>query len=500
MPRSSTRHALTLMIGTLASRLSGLVRASLLLQLFPQAATDAFNVAWKIPNLFRELLAEGALTNSFIPIYKALPREEGRRLAGALFAALALLNALLLGLAIWAAPWLVGLLLQPDSVVDFALAVQLTRIIFPVLAAISLSALAMGILNAEERFFAPAWAPVALNLVVIAVMLLYPGQAPILALGVVLGGLAQLLVQLPALLRGRLLPVLSGLWHPSLGLVLLLMAPFALTTGARQVLNLLATNLLSGLPGGSITAFENANLLFSLALGLFSISPALAYYSRLSGEATAPERFLATLTSGVRLITFLTVPAGLLMFLLAAPAVNAIWNLSPAAGQEQTILFTIWAVAPLGLAVFPWGVNNLLLRPFYIRQRVRTPIIISLSFVALNGLLFVLLAPRYGLTGMAWASVAVGWLQLLVLLYWLRRTEGFSPSAFAAHAGRVWAAAMPAAGAAWALVAWLPWPVGWLGWAMQVGVGGVVAGLVYAGLALALKIPEMTVSARWWRR
>jgi len=223
------------MIGTLASRISGLVRASLLLQLFPQAATDAFNVAWKVPNLFRELLAEGALTNSFIPIYKALPREEGRRLAGALFAALALLNALLLGLAIWAAPWLVGLLLQPASVVDFELAVQLTRIIFPVLAAISLSALAMGILNAEERFFAPAWAPVALNLVVIGVMLIWPGQAPMLALGVVLGGVAQLLVQLPALLRGRLLPALSGLWHPSLGLVLLLMAPFALTTGARQV-------------------------------------------------------------------------------------------------------------------------------------------------------------------------------------------------------------------------------------------------------------------------
>jgi peptidoglycan biosynthesis protein MviN/MurJ (putative lipid II flippase) len=96
--------------------------------------------------------------------------------------------------------------------------------------------------------------------------------------------------------------------------------------------------------------------------------------------------------------------------------------------------------------------------------------------------------------------VAVGWLQLLVLLYRLRRDEGFSPLAFAAHTGRVWAAALPAAGAAWALVAWLPWPAGWLGWAMQVGVGGVVAGLIYAVLALALKIPEIAVIARLWRR
>lgn len=489
------------MIGTLASRISGLVRASLLLQLFPQAATDAFNVAWKVPNLFRELLAEGALTNSFIPIYKGLPREEGRRLAGALFAVLTLVNALLVGVAIWAAPVIVRLLLQEGSVVDFELAVQLTRLIFPVLAAISLSALAMGILNAEERFFAPAWAPVALNVVVILVMLRYPGEAPMLALGVVLGGVAQLVVQLPALLRGRLLPVLRSLWHPSLGLVLLLMAPFALTTGARQVLNLLATNLLSAMPGGSVTAYENANLIFSLALGLFSVSPALAFYSRLSGDAkVAPERFVHTLHSGLQLITFLTVPAGLLMFTLAAPAVNAIWNLRPAAGQEQTILYTIWVVAPLGLAVFPWGVNNLLIRPFYIRKRVRAPIIISIGFVALNGLLFVLAAPRYGLVGMAWASVAVGWLQMLVLLYRMQRDEGLSITAFAGHAARVWAAALPAAGIAWALVTYLPWADGWAGAVLQLSLGGSLAGLAYAALALVLGLPELGQLTRRFRR
>ena len=503
---NSRRAALTLMIGTLASRITGLLRTALLLQIFSPALTDAFFVAWRIPNLFRELLAEGALTNSFVPVYRQVRAAESRQFVGALLIWLSVVNALLIAVALWAAPWLVHVLVAEGSSVDVALAIQLTRIIFPVLAAISLSALAMGILNAEERFFAPAWAPVALNLSVIAALLLFPDNVHYLAAGVVAGGVMQLLVQLPWLWRHGLLPRFGRLWHPALASVLLLMAPFTFTTGARQFLNVVANYLLSLMPSGSITAYENANLILSLALGLFSVSPALAFYSRLSANAAEePERFADTLLSGLRFISFLTAPVGLLLVLLAEPSVNLIWNWRTAAGQAQTLDFTMQAVAPLGWVIFPLGLNNLLLRPFYIRKRVRPPIIISLCFISLNAYLYYTFAPRYGIAALSWTTVAVNWLQCLLLLYWLRRDEGLALAAFAGYAFKVWLAAALAVTLAWrALERLEPWLASYGRQAasmLELSIAGGITALVYALTATALGLPELRmVLARFRRR
>src|SRR5690606_3949832 len=198
---STRRGAMTLMGGTLASRITGLVRNSLLAQFFPPAVLDAFVTAFKVPNLFRELLAEGALTNSFVPVYKRLTPADARQLSGALLSLLLLVNGALLIAAYAAAPYIARLLIADAGNVDVELTTQLIRIVFPFLPAISLSALAMGILNAEERFLAPAWAPVALNIVTVTLMALFPGHAVMLALAHVLGGAAQLIVQLPVLWR-----------------------------------------------------------------------------------------------------------------------------------------------------------------------------------------------------------------------------------------------------------------------------------------------------------
>ena len=136
------------MVGTLASRVTGLLRGALFVQLFSPAVTDAFNVALRVPNLFRELLAEGALTSAFVPAYKALPRDDAKRLAGALFSLLLVANAVLLLVAVWAAPVIVDLLVADDAQIDVSLTVALTRAVFPLLGALSFSALAMGVLNA----------------------------------------------------------------------------------------------------------------------------------------------------------------------------------------------------------------------------------------------------------------------------------------------------------------------------------------------------------------
>jgi len=499
--RTSTRRgAVTLMVGTLASRVTGLLKNSLLAQFFPTAVIDAFVTAFKVPNLFRELLAEGALTNSFIPVYKGLEPRDARRMAGALLALLMLVNGLLLVGAYLAAPLLARLLISSAGNVDLELTTRLVRIVFPFLPAISLSALAMGILNAEERFLAPAWAPVALNVVTVVLMALFPGQAVMLAWAHVLGGAAQLLVQVPALVRSGLMPRLGALWHPALGSVLLLMLPFAFTAGGRQVLNVVASNVITAIDAGAQGAFYLADLFLSLALGLFSISPALAYYSRLSDHAVhEPESLAPTLAEGLRFITFLTVPAGLALALLAGPAVDAVYNWRSLLGEPmdaQLRAFTIAATLPLGFAVFPIGAFNLLIRTFYVRRIVRTPVVLVLAFLTLQGVLYVVLSRAFGIAGVAWATAVAAWLQLLVAAWLVERREGFGLGRWASGALKVWLAAGLATGAAALALAVLPIGAGWWSQVGRLAVGGGVLLAVFAAAGALLGLPELAAVLR----
>jgi len=502
--QSTRRGALTLMIGTLASRVTGLLRNSLLAQYFPTAVIDAFVTAFKVPNLFRELLAEGALTNSFIPVYKRLEREDARRMAGALLALLLVVNGLLLIGAYLGAPLVARLLISGAGNVDVELTTRLVRVVFPFLTAISLSALAMGILNAEERFLAPAWAPVALNVVTVALMAAFPGQAVMLAASHVLGGAAQLVLQVPALARAGLLPRWGAIWHPALGSVLLLMVPFAFTAGGRQVLNVVASNIITSIDAGAQGAFYLADLFLSLALGLFSISPALAYYSRLSDHAVRePEAFAPTLAEGLRFITFLTVPAGALLALLAAPAVDVVYNWRSLLGtpmDAQLRLFTIAATMPLGFAVFPIGAFNLLIRTFYVRRLVRTPVLLVLCFLTVQGVMYLLLSRVWGIAGVAWATAIVAWLQVGVTAVLVARREGFGLAAWATGALKVALASAVAVGAAALLLAVAPLPGGWWGQVARliVGTGGFVVAFAVAGAAL--RLPELKAVAARLRR
>lgn len=496
---SAARGAFVVMGGTLASRLTGLLREALVVALFPVRASDAFRIAWVVPNLFRELLAEGALTNAFVPIYQRLHGPDRRDFAGAMAAALALVNALLLAAALLAAPWIVDLLLAPEANVDRALAVQLLRLTFPVLFAISLSALAMGVLQAEERFLAPAWAPVALNLAAVAAMVAFPGESAALALGVVAGGLLQAAVQWPAMARAGLLPRLGAWWHAAMPAALTLMVPFAFTTGARQLLNVVAQRIVSNealFPAGAVTAYALAAMLFSLVLGLFAISPAVAFYARLGNlAAEGAGSFGETLAAGTRFILLLTVPVGALTFAFAEAAVRTVFEvLRPAAGQEVAIALAAVALAPLGVALPAAGLVNFLLRPFYVRQRVRAPVAVSVAFTLLTAGLYLAWAPRWGIAGLSWATACAMGAQALVLLVWLRRAEGLDLAAVGRHVVRVAGAAAAAAWMARTVAAALVGVLGWSGWAgaaATVAAGGVVGLAAFAGLAWAVGVPEL---------
>src|SRR5690606_11801675 len=196
-----------------------------------------------------------------------------------------------------------------------------------------------------------------------------------------------------------------------------------------------------------------------------------------------------------RFISFLTVPAGVALALAAAPAVDVVYNWRSLFGEPmdpQLRAYTIAAAAPLGFAVFPLGVFNLLIRTFYIRGRVRTPVLLVLGTLTLQGLLYVALAPRFGVAGVAWATAAGAWLQATLAAWLVARREPFGLAGVAAHAAKTWLAAALAGGAAYAALALLTLPAGWFGALAALLLAGVVLALVYAATGALLGLPELT--------
>lgn len=499
--RSASRNIIVVMLGTLGSRLSGIVR-QLLINAFPAALTDAFFLATRVPNTLRELLAEGALVNAFIPVYKSLDDAERRRLAQAFSGVLIGVNLLLMALGILAAPAIAGLLVPPGSQISFELVVYMTRLLVPFLMLISLSAIAMGLLNADEHFRESSFAPVAFNLASIAVLLLVPHTATWLALGWLIGGFAQLLAQLPALNRFGLLPTPALKTHPAMRRVLNNMAPFTLTAGTRQILNFYVQRLLSSgqYPLGTVTGYNNAEALFTLANGLFVVSPALAYFPRFAQQAAERDwpSFRALTLQALRLVTFLAAPTSALLFALSGQAVS-IFNLGrtfdTAKFQAGSGILEGWA-----LALVPWAINTILLRTFYAREQVREAVTVSaVGFVA-EVLLYRLLTPVFGYFGFGLATTLAGIGVGAALFAMYRRRLGFPLRPLLLHLARVLPLALVAGVVAWAVARVLPAPGRLLPGLLGLTVAGGAGGAVYLGLALALRLPELNgVLARFGR-
>ncbi|WP_339097268.1 murein biosynthesis integral membrane protein MurJ [Deinococcus sp. VB343] len=490
------------MAGTLGSRLSGVVRQQVI-NLFDTSLTDAFNVAVKVPNLLRELLAEGALVNSFIPVYKSLDAQERRKLAQSFSGLLIAINLLLMALGIFAAPWVVGLLTSADANIDRALAIYMTQLVMPFLMLISLSAIAMGLLNSDEHFRESSFAPVAFNIASIAALLLLPDNATWLAFGWLVGGVAQLVVQLPALKRFGLLPQPRLTGHPALKRVLVQMAPFTLTAGARQFLNLYVTRLLtdaSQFRPGTQTGYSNAEALFTMANGLFVVSPALAVFPRFSQHAADGNwaEFRALTAQTIRTSTFLAAPISALLVVLAPYAVS-VYNLRQDIDLDK---FQAGAgiLAGWALALIPWAVVTILLRTFYARERTREAVTISAIGFVLEVGLYKVLVPLLGLFGFGLSTTLSGMLMACALAALYQRAVGFPWQAVSEHLAKVVPLAIVAGAVAWFISRWLPSP----GFIVPGMVGLVVAGgaglAVYLLGALALRMPEMNGLLRRLKR
>ncbi|WP_432804243.1 murein biosynthesis integral membrane protein MurJ [Deinococcus taeanensis] len=504
--RSLRANTIIVMLGTLGSRLSGILR-QLVINLFDARLTDAFNVAVTIPNLLRELLAEGALVNSFIPVYKSLDDAGRRQLAQTFSGILIAVNLLLMAAGILAAPWLVALLLPSQTNVDPVLALYMTRLVMPFLMLISLSAVAMGILNADEHFRESSFAPVAFNIASIAALLLLPDTATWLAFGWLFGGVAQLVVQLPALNRFGLLPTPSLKPHPAVARVLRQMAPFTLTAGARQFLNVWVINMLSDqrlFREGTTTGYFNAQALFTMVNGLFVVSPVLAAFPRFSQAAAEKDwtQFRALTAGTVRTTTFLAAPMSALMIALAPHAISVV-NMHAPGSQEELVKFASGAgiLRSWALALVPWALVTVLLRTFYARERTREAVTISAVGFVLEVGLYRLLVPPLGLIGFGLSTTVSGLLMTAALILLYRRAVGFPAREVAGHLLRVVPLAALSGGVAWVTARLLPVQPGFLLTSLPVlAVAGGAGLAAYLGGALALRMPEVAGVTRRLRR
>lgn len=434
------RSAGTVGAATMLSRVLGLVREQVMATFFGAGyATDAFNVAFRIPNLLRDLFAEGAMSAAFVPTFTEYQQKHGSASAWALgrqvLGALTLVLLGVVGIGWVAAPWLVRLFAPgfSEEPGKLELTLQLTRVMLPFLLAVALAAACMGMLNARGRFGVPALAPSLLNLGMIVVGVgLIPvvqryGQPAILAMaiGVLVGGTAQFLFQLPALYRlGFRLRIGWPKFSPGVRRVGALMLPATIGLAATQVNLLVTTIIASLLEEGSVSWLWYSYRLMQLPIGVFGVALATVSLPALSRAAVANdmEGLKRTFTATLRLVFLLTLPAALWLAVDSRQLVTLLYE----HGRFTTFDSgrTAWALAMYCVGLPAFAAVGIATRAFFAMSDTRTPVKVSFAAVVLNLVLNLLLMGPMGHAGLALATSVTSIFSLVLLLYLLRRRIG----------------------------------------------------------------------------
>ncbi len=421
---------------TLLSRIFGFLRDVVIAGYFGAGlGSDAFFVAFRIPNLLRRLFAEGSLSIAFIPVFTEYLTNKGKdeafKLAGS---AILLLSIILTMLA------LVGILLSPlivriiapgfaGSPEKLSLTITLTRIMFPYIFFIGMVALCMGILNVLGHFAAPALAPVFLNLAMIGgVFFISPHQSePItgLAIGVIIGGVLQLLLQIPFIIRkGVFFWKKTRIYHAGLKKVGLLMLPTVFGAAVYQINILVGTLLASLLPEGSVSYLYYADRLVQFPLGIFAIATATAVLPSLSRQAAA-EDFAGvreTFAHAMNLVFFITIPSMVGLIILREPIISLLFKRG--AFDAETTRLTAVALLYYGMGLWAFSAVRIVVSTFYALQDTKTPVRMAVVSVIANIVLGVLLMGPLGHGGLALSTSLASMLNLVLLIRALRVTLG----------------------------------------------------------------------------
>ncbi|WP_295646496.1 murein biosynthesis integral membrane protein MurJ [uncultured Methylibium sp.] len=468
------RAASTVSLLTLASRITGLVREQMVAAAFGASVmTDAFNVAFRIPNLLRRLFAEGAFSQAFVPLLAASRARDGDESTHALIDAVAtvLLWAVVATslLGVLGAPVLVWLMAQGlQKTGGFDAAVVMTRFMFPYIVFMSMVALSAGVLNTWKRFAVPAATPVLLNLsFILAAWLLVPrfgawGIEPIyaLAVGVMIGGVLQLALQVPALRRIGAMPRLrlglGGLraaWsHPGVHRVLKQMAPAILGVSVAQISLLINTQIATQIGAGAVSWLSYADRLMEFPTALLGVALGVVLLPQLSATQAQGdgERYAALLDWGLRLVLLLALPCAVALIVFPKALVAVLYHRG--AFSAVDVQQTVTALMGYGAGLLGLVALKVLAPGFYAKQDIRTPVKVALFVLVLTQLLNLVFVPWFGHAGLALAIGCGALVNALLLLVGLHRRGS-----------------------------WRPAP-GWLGFALKVVAGSALMG---AGLAWA---------------
>ena len=503
------KAASTVSILTLASRITGLVRDTIIAATFGAgAATDAFNVAFRIPNLLRRLFAEGAFSQAFVPTLAAARARDGDEATRTLIDAVATVLVWVLvatcAIGVIAAPVLVWML--GSGLKAFDDAVVMTRLMFPYIGFMSLVAFSAGILNTWRHFVVPAATPVLLNLAMIgAAWLLAPrfaqwGFEPIhaLAIGVLAGGVMQLAIQLPILHRLGLLPRVGASWgrlkaawhHPGVRQVLRQMAPALLGVSVAQLSLLINTQIASWQGVGAVSWLFFADRLMEFPVALLGVALGVVLLPQLTAAQARgeDERYGDLLDWGLRLVVLLALPCMAALLIFPEPMIATLFNRGAFGASD--VAATVMALRGYGVGIMGIVAVKVLAPGFYARQDIRTPVRIAIVVLVMTQLFNVVFVPWLKHAGLA-LSIGLGALVNATWLYvGLRRRGLYRPRpGWGGFAARV----LVAAGV---LSVWLWWAAGRIDWVSKdvpdlhragwLAVALVVAAALYFAVLAAL--------------
>ena len=445
---SLIKSASTVSLLTLASRITGLVRDLLMASTFGVSAmTDAFWVAFRIPNMLRRMFAEGAFSQAFVPVLAASKEKDGEEATHALINAVATLLTMSLVVTcvvgIAGAPVLVYLLASGLKPEGFEAAVFMTRWMFPYIACMSLVALGAGVLNTWKSFAIPAATPILLNFaMILAAWLGAPwfqrlGIEPIYAMagGVMLGGLLQLSAILLALWRKGLAPrvrlniaAARAAWsQPATKRIVHLMGPALLGVSVSQISLLINTQIASHLGTGSVTWLNNAGLLMEFPTAMLGVALGVVLMPQLAAAKAAndTDKFSSMIDWGLRLVVMLAVPSAVALITFAQPLVAAIFH--NGAYTDRDVMQTTVALMGYGAGLLGLVAIKVLAPAYFATQNIKGPALIGIAVLVITQALNFVFVPLLAHAGLA-LSIGVGaMVNALWLLIGLVRNGTYAP-------------------------------------------------------------------------
>ncbi|MCA9405083.1 MAG: murein biosynthesis integral membrane protein MurJ [Candidatus Omnitrophica bacterium] len=437
--RSIIRSTSVLSLGTLSSRILGFLRDVILAKLLGTGfRADAFFVAFKIPNLFRDLVGEGAINAAVVPVFAEYreheKKEEFWRFVSLIFILSLILLSTITVVGFFFAPTIVkliapGFMANPEKL---ALTIHLTKMMFPYLIFIGLTAYCFGILYTFRSFVVPAFSPCLLNISIIASAWFAARhmEEPVigLAIGVIIGGVLQLLVQFRPLLKtGVKFSMPRKLNHPGALKIGKLLIPRIMGSGVYQLtvlVDTLCASLASIVGAGGISAIYYANRIIQFPMGVFSVALASAVLPSLSQLANKKDMdsIKKMIVFSIENIFFIMCPTTLILLLMSTPIVRVLFQRGEFGAYSTEI--TAWALAFYAIGLFSFGGIKILVTAFHALQDTKTPVKVAAVCLILNGALNLLLMHPLKIGGIALASAIAGTIDFLILFYIMEKKLG----------------------------------------------------------------------------